>query len=156
MRTLHANTMTFYIWYLSIHRFWCQRGLVPGTSSMWIPKVDCIKLCHLNTVKVLLFPFLTCKLFILFSHLIAKSSNIINMLYKSGKSGYLCLVPDLIRKILIFLKIECAISYGIFICSIYYVEVFPLSRKWRRTKEPLDESERGEWKSWLKTQHSEK
>ena len=23
-----------------------------------------------------------------------------------------------------------------------------------RTKEPLDESERGEWKSWLKTQHS--
>ena len=28
-------------------------------------------------------------------------------------------------------------------------------RKWRRTKEPLDESERGEWKSWLKTQHSE-
>ena len=29
------------------------------------------------------------------------------------------------------------------------------SRKWRRTKEPLDESERGEWKSWLKPQHSE-
>ena len=27
-------------------------------------------------------------------------------------------------------------------------------RKWRRTKEPLDESERGEWKHWLKTQHS--
>ena len=25
-------------------------------------------------------------------------------------------------------------------------------RKWR-TKEPLDESERGEWKSWLKPQH---
>ena len=24
-----------------------------------------------------------------------------------------------------------------------------------RTKEPLDDSERGEWKSWLKTQHSE-
>ena len=29
-----------------------------------------------------------------------------------------------------------------------------LHRK-QRTKEPLDESERGEWKSWLKTQHSE-
>ena len=28
-------------------------------------------------------------------------------------------------------------------------------RKWRRTKEPLDESDRGEWKSWLKAQHSE-
>ena len=31
----------------------------------------------------------------------------------------------------------------------------PYGRKWRRTKEPLDESERGEWKSWLKAQHSE-
>ena len=28
-------------------------------------------------------------------------------------------------------------------------------RKCRRTKEPLDESESGEWKSWLKAQHSE-
>ena len=26
----------------------------------------------------------------------------------------------------------------------------PYGRKWRKTKEPLDESERGEWKSWLK------
>ena len=31
----------------------------------------------------------------------------------------------------------------------------PYGRKWRRTKKPLDESERGEWKSWLKAQHSE-
>ena len=30
----------------------------------------------------------------------------------------------------------------------------PFGRKWR-TKEPLDESERGEWKSWLKAWHSE-
>ena len=29
-------------------------------------------------------------------------------------------------------------------------------RKQRRIKEPLGESERGEWKSWPKTQHSEK
>ena len=29
-----------------------------------------------------------------------------------------------------------------------------MARKWR-TKEPLGESEIGEWKSWLKTQHSE-
>ena len=28
----------------------------------------------------------------------------------------------------------------------------PYGRKWRGTKEPLDESERGEWKSWLKAQ----
>ena len=26
-------------------------------------------------------------------------------------------------------------------------------RKWRGTKEPLDEDERGEWKSWLESQH---
>ena len=32
----------------------------------------------------------------------------------------------------------------------------PYGRKWRGTKEPLDESERGEWKIWLKTLHSEK
>ena len=30
-----------------------------------------------------------------------------------------------------------------------------MAEKWRRTEEPLDESERGEWKSWLKAQHSE-
>ena len=28
-------------------------------------------------------------------------------------------------------------------------------RKWRGTKKPLDESERGEWKIWLKAQYSE-
>ena len=32
----------------------------------------------------------------------------------------------------------------------------PLWQKARGTKEPLDESERGEWKSWLKTLHSKK
>ena len=31
----------------------------------------------------------------------------------------------------------------------------PLWQKVKRTKEPLDESERGEGKSWLKAQHSE-
>ena len=29
-----------------------------------------------------------------------------------------------------------------------------MAEKWRGTKEPLDEGERGEWKNWLKTQHS--
>ena len=33
--------------------------------------------------------------------------------------------------------------------------VNPYGRKWRGTKKPLDESESGEWKSWLKAQHSE-
>ena len=31
----------------------------------------------------------------------------------------------------------------------------PYGRKWRGTKEPLGENQRGEWKSWLKAQHSE-
>ena len=35
-------------------------------------------------------------------------------------------------------------------------EIQPVhSEKWRGTKKPLDESERGESKSWLKAQHSE-
>ena len=32
----------------------------------------------------------------------------------------------------------------------------PYGRKWRGIKKPLDESKRGEWKSWLTAQHSEK
>ena len=36
------------------------------------------------------------------------------------------------------------------ICRWYH----PYGRKRRGTKEPLDEGERGEWKIWLKTQHS--
>ena len=31
----------------------------------------------------------------------------------------------------------------------------PYGRKWKGTKKPLDEGESGEWKSWLKAQHSE-
>ena len=37
----------------------------------------------------------------------------------------------------------------------YADETTLIAEKWRRTKESLDESERGEWKCWLKTQHSE-
>ena len=37
----------------------------------------------------------------------------------------------------------------------YADDTNPYGRKWRRTKEPLDESEKGEWKNWLKAQHSE-
>ena len=37
----------------------------------------------------------------------------------------------------------------------YVGEHHTYGKKQRRTKEPLDESERGEWKSWLKAQHSE-
>ena len=40
------------------------------------------------------------------------------------------------------------------ISNLRYADSTTLSRKQRRTEEPLVESERGEWKSWLKTQHS--
>ena len=36
----------------------------------------------------------------------------------------------------------------------YADDTTPSGRKWR-TKDPLDESERGRWKNWLKAQHSE-
>ena len=40
------------------------------------------------------------------------------------------------------------------ISNLRFADNPPYGRKWRRTKE-LDESGRGEWKSWLKTQHLE-
>ena len=40
------------------------------------------------------------------------------------------------------------------ISTISDMQMTPPVRKWRGTKEPLDESETGEWKSWLKTQYS--
>ena len=37
------------------------------------------------------------------------------------------------------------------------IQMIPLYwRKWRGTNEPIGEGERGEWTSWLKTQHSKK
>ena len=39
--------------------------------------------------------------------------------------------------------------------DLRYADDTTLMRKQRRTKESLDESERGEWKSWVKAQHSE-
>ena len=37
---------------------------------------------------------------------------------------------------------------------LLHILPYPYGRKWRRTEEPLNESERGERKSWLKIQHS--
>ena len=50
-------------------------------------------------------------------------------------------------------KLESRLPGEIPITSYMQVTA-PLHRKQRGTKEPLDESERGQWKSWLKTQHS--
>ena len=38
--------------------------------------------------------------------------------------------------------------------NLRYTDNTTLMAEWRGTKEPPDEGERGEWKSWLKTQHS--
>ena len=45
---------------------------------------------------------------------------------------------------------DCWEKYQPQICRWYHFN----GRKWRGTKEPLDEGERGEWKSCLKIQHS--
>ena len=39
--------------------------------------------------------------------------------------------------------------------NLRYADDTTLMAEKRRTKEPVDESERGGWKGWLKTQHSE-
>ena len=49
------------------------------------------------------------------------------------------------------IKIAGRNTNNVKICRWYH----PYGRKQRRTKEHLDEYERWEWKSWLKTQHSE-
>ena len=51
-------------------------------------------------------------------------------------------------------KLESRLSEELSITSDMQM-IPPYGRKQRRTKEPLDESEGGKWKSWFKTQHSE-
>ena len=51
------------------------------------------------------------------------------------------------------LKLESRFLRGIAITSDMQ-KITPHGRKWRGTKEPLEEVERGEWKIWLETQHS--
>ena len=50
-------------------------------------------------------------------------------------------------------KLESRLSGEILITSDMQM-IPPLWQKVKRNKEPLDESERGEWKTWLKSQHS--
>ena len=38
--------------------------------------------------------------------------------------------------------------------NLRYADDTTLMAEWRKTKEPFDEGERGEWKSWFKTQQS--
>ena len=52
-------------------------------------------------------------------------------------------------------KLESRVLEEISITSNTQITPSPYGRRWR-TKESLDESERGEWESWLKIQHSKK
>ena len=47
-------------------------------------------------------------------------------------------------------KLESRLQGEISITSDMHRWHHPYGRKWRGTKEPLDENERGEWKSWVK------
>ena len=64
-------------------------------------------------------------------------------------------------KSIVYMRVhfQCCTFYGfgqmyndMYLAILDHTQYFqcPYGRKWRRTKEPLDESERGEWKSWLK------
>ena len=58
-----------------------------------------------------------------------------------------CKVPDWMKQ-----KLESRSPGAISITSDMQMTP-PLWQKWRGTKEPVDESERGEWKRWLKIQY---
>ena len=78
-------------------------------------------------------------------------------------NGCKCSIPLLLAGRMLPLTISCTFS-----CTMWKHNWVPhhpqthnavlilLSIKQRRTKEPLEESKRAEWKSWLKTQHSKK
>ena len=58
-----------------------------------------------------------------------------------------CIMPGWMKY-----KLESRLPGDISITST--VQMTPLLWQKERTEEPINESERGEWKSWLKTQHS--
>ena len=76
-----------------------------------------IVLCHLQTVAVLLLPFLFGCLFFFFSlsllGLIAMARSSNTMLKKSGNSGYFCLVPDLRGKAFSFSQSSIMLLVGL-------------------------------------------
>ena len=72
-----------------------------------------------------------------------------HLAYLTSRPSTLCKMPGLMTH-----KLESRLLGEISITSDIHI-TSPSGRKWRGTKEPLDEVEEGgEWKSWLKTQHS--
>ena len=79
------------------------------------------------------------------------------VLRKNFSSRYFCKILNYqITHICLNLLIDTSmrICISIFISLVLY-SLNPYGRKGRGAKKPLDESERGEWKSWLQAQHSE-
>ena len=68
--------------------------------------------------------------------------------YLTYMQSTLCEMPGWVKH-----KLESRLSGEISIISDTQM-TSPLRQKLRGTKEPIDESERGEWKNWLKTQHA--
>ena len=61
------------------------------------------------------------------------------------------------QSLLVELKTVQTLSIGRNINNFRHRDVkrnYSYCRKWIKTKQPFDEGERGEWKSWLKSQHS--
>ena len=69
--------------------------------------------------------------------------------YLTYMQSTLCEMPGWMKN-----KLETRLLEEIWINSDMQITP-PLWQKQRRTKEPLVESERAEWKSWLKVQYSE-
>ena len=71
--------------------------------------------------------------------------------------AYLTLMQSTLCEMLGWIESQAATKIaGRNINNLRYVDDnHPNGRKWKETKKPLDEGERGEWKSQLKTQHSE-
>ena len=71
-----------------------------------------------------------------------------------GNSGYKFLGPDyfstvLHSRIMISVKLN---YHRVRFFSSFHCWHHPYGRTWRGTKKPLDEGERGEWKTWVKAQ----
>ena len=70
------------------------------------------------------------------------------------KTAYLTYVQSAWWEMLEWIKLKLE-SWGRNINNLRYARSRdPYGRKQRKTKEPLDADGGGEWKSWLKTQHS--
>ena len=75
--------------------------------------------------------------------------------YLNSMQNTLCKMPGwIIHKLESRLLWEISITSDMQMTSCFLFAIRHYGRKWRGTEEPLDEGEAGEWKSWLKTQHS--